>query len=128
MIQELHREAENERQHYLTFTAIRKLSHMDKFLVYLGQGFFFNFYLSMYFLFPKVAHRFVGYLEEEAVDSYDCFEREILAGNIENVEAPQIAIEYWNLPDNARLIDVVRAVRCDEAAHRDSNHGFADSM
>lgn len=92
----------------------------------MARPFFFNFYILFYFLFPKTAHRFVGYLEEEAIRSYDAFELEIKRGKIENVPAPQIAIEYWQLPANARLIDVVRAVRADEAAHRDTNHGMAD--
>lgn len=125
VIQKLLREAENERQHFLTFLELRKCNVLDKALIRLGQAFFFNFYLVYYFLFPKAAHRFVGYLEEEAVRSYDSFEEEIKLGNIENVAAPQIAIEYWKLPANARLIDVVRAIRADEAEHRDANHLLA---
>lgn len=42
--------------------------------------------------------------------------------------APAIARRYWNLPDNARLRDVVLVVRADEIHHRDVNHGFADEL
>lgn len=70
----------------------------------------------------------VGYLEEEAVISYTRFLEEIDAGRIENIAAPDIAIEYWNLSPNARLRDVVLAVRADEAAHRDVNHHLADRI
>lgn len=125
-IHKLLKEAENERQHLLTFMALKKCSVLDRLLIRLGQAFFFNFYFAFYFLFPRTAHRFVGYLEEEAIRSYDCFEKEIVDGKIENVPAPQIAVEYWKLPEDAKLLDVVRAIRADEAAHRDANHSMAD--
>jgi ubiquinol oxidase len=35
---------------------------------------------------------------------------------------------YWSLPPDARLSDVIIAVRADEAGHRDVNHGFADQL
>ncbi|TBU07640.1 alternative oxidase [Hamiltosporidium magnivora] len=127
-IQKLLLEAENERQHLLTFLEISKPSFLDTLVIYTGQIFFFSFYFIFYFLFPKSAHRFVGYLEEEAIRSYDMFEEEIKNKNIENVFAPKRAILYWNLPHKARLIDVVRAVRADEAAHRDTNHAFANEL
>jgi ubiquinol oxidase len=44
------------------------------------------------------------------------------------VPAPRIAIDYWKLPQDARLRDVIIAVRADEAKHRDMNHGFADAL
>ena len=40
----------------------------------------------------------------------------------------RIAIQYWNLPADARLRDVILAVRADEAGHRDVNHRFADEL
>ncbi|KAF7683592.1 Ubiquinol oxidase [Astathelohania contejeani] len=126
-IKALLEEAENERQHLLTFIEIGKPSFLDRVMIRFGQYVFFNWYMLFYMLFPRVAHRFVGYLEEEAIHSYNGFEEEILNGNIENVPAPQIAIDYWKLPSNSRLIDVVRAVRLDEAHHRDTNHRFANN-
>ena len=63
-----------------------------------------------------------------AVISYTHYLAEIDAGRHENVAAPPLAVEYWNLPAGARLRDVVRAVRDDEAKHRDLNHAFADSL
>ena len=49
---------------------------------------------------------------------------EVEQGRLENVPAPKIAIDYWNLPAYARLADVIRVVREDEAGHRDVNHKF----
>lgn len=60
--------------------------------------------------------------------SYTAYLAEIDAGRVENVPAPQRAIAYWRLPADARLRDVVVAVREDEAGHRDVNHGFADAL
>lgn len=42
--------------------------------------------------------------------------------------APEIAIDYWHLPANATLRDVIIAVRKDEAGHRDANHQFANNF
>jgi ubiquinol oxidase len=64
----------------------------------------------------------VGYLEEEAIHSYTEFLKELDKGNIKNVPAPAIAIDYWRLPPNSTLRDVVEVVRADEAHHRDVNH------
>ena len=44
----------------------------------------------------------------------------------EDVPAPQIAIDYWRLAPSAKLIDVIRAVRADEATHRFVNHSLAN--
>jgi ubiquinol oxidase len=86
------------------------------------QGVFFNAYFLGYLISPKFAHRMTGYLEEEAIHSYTEFLNDIEAGKIENVPAPAIAIDYWRLPANATLKDVVTVVRADEAHHRDVNH------
>ena len=88
---------------------------------------FFTAYTTAYIISPRVAHRVVGYLEEEAIHSYTQFLEEIDAGRIENVPAPAIAIDYWRLPKDARLREVVVAVRADEAHHRDVNHYAAVS-
>ena len=82
----------------------------------------------LYLLWPRVTHRFVGYLEEEAIISYTDYIADIDAGKIANVAAPQFAIDYWQLSPDARLREVVAAVRRDEAKHRDVNHGFADEL
>lgn len=47
---------------------------------------------------------------------------------MENVPAPAIAIDYWRLPANATLKDVVTVVRADEAHHRDVNHFASVSL
>ena len=94
----------------------------------LVQGVFFNCYFVLYLVSPRTAHRVVGYFEEEAVVSYTAFLKEIDSGKIENIPAPAIAIEYWNLPKKARLRDVVIATRTDEENHRDVNHGFANEL
>ena len=60
--------------------------------------------------------------------SYTQYLAEVDAGRLENVPAPQIAIDYWQLPQNARLRDVILAVRADEAEHRDVNHYFVSEL
>ena len=119
-------EAENERMHLMTFIEIAKPNAVERLLVLVAQAIFWNLFFIIYVLFPRTAHRIVGYFEEEAVYSYTEYLREIDSGKIPNTPAPQIAIDYWKLGQGATLRDVVIAVREDEAKHRDVNHQFAD--
>ena len=127
-IRELLDEAENERMHLMTFVQIAQPTVFERFVIMVTQAVFYNFYFFLYLFAPKVAHRVVGYFEEEAVTSYTQYLEEIDAGRHENVPAPQIAIDYWNFAPDARLRDVVLVVRQDEAGHRDRNHHFADAL
>ncbi len=127
-IRELLEEADNERMHLMTFVQVAQPTTFERFVVMITQAIFYNFYFLLYLFAPRTAHRVVGYFEEEAVISYTHYLGEIDAGRQENVAAPQIAIDYWNLPADATLRDVVLVVREDEAGHRDRNHKFADQM
>jgi ubiquinol oxidase len=119
-------EAENERMHLMTFIEISKPTVFERAIVLMAQLIFWHLYFLIYVLFPRTAHRIVGYFEEEAVYSYTEYLNEIDAGRIENIAAPHIAIEYWSLATNATLRDVVIAVRKDEEEHRDVNHQIAN--
>lgn len=127
-IRELLDEAENERMHLMTFIEIAQPSRFERAIIMIGQAIFYNAYFWLYLFTPRIAHRIVGYLEEEAVVSYTQYLAEIDAGRVENVAAPVIARDYWKLPEDARLRDVVIAVRADEAGHRDRNHQMADEL
>jgi ubiquinol oxidase len=118
-------EAENERMHLMTFIEIAKPNWFERYLVLFAQAVFWNVFFVIYVFFPRTAHRIVGYFEEEAVYSYTEYLKEIDEGRTPNIPAPQIAIDYWKLPANATLRDVVLVVREDEAGHRDANHAFA---
>lgn len=121
-------EAENERMHLMTFIHIAQPTRLERLVVVLAQGFFYNLYFLIYLTSPKTAHRITGYLEEEAIHSYSEYLEHIDAGVCANVAAPGIAIDYWKLAADARLRDVIVAVRRDEARHRDVNHAFADAL
>ena len=118
-------EAENERMHLMTFIAVCKPSAFERFMVLMAQWLFYLFFLALYLVSSKTAHRLVGYFEEEAVISYTSYLAEIDAGRHPNPPAPEVAKRYWRLPDDATLRDVVLVVRADEAHHRDVNHWFA---
>lgn len=120
-------EAENERMHLMTFIEIAQPSWFERMIVLIAQGAFFFGYGFIYLISPITAHRIVGYFEEEAVYSYTQYLKQIDDGKVENVAAPKSAIDYWGLPADARLRDVVIAVRADEAGHRDVNHALADA-
>ncbi len=121
-------EAENERMHLMTFIEIARPSRLERLLILIVQGVFYNFFFLLYMVAPRTAHRVVGYLEEEAVYSYTEYLAGVDDGSFANVPAPKLAIDYWNLSADARLRDVIIVVREDEAQHRDVNHEFADQL
>ena len=121
-------EAENERMHLMIFVNIAKPTAMERFVILIAQFTFIMLYLFIYIISKRTAHRIVGYFEEEAVFSYTEFLNEIDSGKIKNEPAPEIAINYYNLPLHATLRDVVLRVREDEAGHRDVNHSYANIL
>jgi len=127
-IRELLDEAENERMHLMTFIHVAQPNLFERLLIMVAQAIFYNFYFFLYLFAPRTAHRVVGYFEEEAVISYTHYLEQIDQGLLPNEAAPQIAIDYWKLPADARLRDVILKVREDEAGHRDRNHYFSDAL
>ena len=121
-------EASNERMHLMTFIKIAKPTYIERIIIMIAQFIFILMYLFVYLISQRTAHRIVGYFEEEAVISYTEYLKEIEEGKIENIKAPEIAINYWNLPLNSTLKDVVKVIRDDEAGHRDVNHSFANIL
>jgi len=126
MIQELLDEAVNERKHLMFFIEIAQPNWFERRLIFVAQFVFFIFYAFMYIFFTRTAHKMIAYFEEEAVRSYNNYLEMIKNEQIENVPAPQIAIEYYGLKKHASLIDLVQCVRDDEAKHAEANHRFAD--
>lgn len=119
-------EAENERFHLLAFIELYQPKWYERWIVLLAQGIFFNVYFLAYLANPKICHRIVGYLEEEACVSYTEFLKMIDDGSYENKDIPEWTKEYWKLSDDAKLRELVYAIREDEAGHRDVNHDFAE--
>ena len=121
-------EAENERMHLMIFIRIAKPNWLERWAIITAQFIFWHFYMFLYIFFPQCAHRMVGFFEEQACISYTEYLKEIDEGRTENIKAPKIAIDYYNLPKDAKLRDVVIAVRKDEEGHRDVNHDMADQI
>ncbi len=121
-------EAENERMHLMTFIAIANPSWFERMVILIVQWFFYVGFFFLYLIAPKTAHRLVGYFEEEAVLSYTLYLEEIDAGRHPNVPAPEVALRYWDLPEDTMLREVIEIIRADEAHHRDTNHYMADNL
>ena len=68
----------------------------------------------------------MGYLEEEAVLTYTIAIKDLEDGKLpkwEKLEAPEMAIKYWNMPEGHRTMrDLLLYIRADEAKHREVNH------
>jgi ubiquinol oxidase len=125
-IQELLDEATNERKHLMFFMEVVHPSILERIIIIIAQFVFWHYYLVLYILFPKTAHRMTGYFEDEAVRSYTTYLELIGSGEIENVPAPQIAIEYYGLLPDAKLSDMIKYVRQDEMHHAEVNHKYAE--
>jgi hypothetical protein len=123
-------EAENERMHLLIFMSLKQPGPLMRAMVLGAQGVFFNLFFVSYLISPRTCHRFVGYLEEEAIKTYTGLLHDIrenaLLGEWQTKTAPAIARKYYKLPDTATLEHIVLCIRADEANHRDVNHTFAE--
>lgn len=128
-IRHLLEEAENERMHLFIFLNIKQPGVFLKSAIFTTQFVFFGAFFAAYLLSPTACHRFVGYLEEEAVKTYTHCLKDLDDGKLkfwEKKPAPKEAISYYDLPDDATFRDVILAVRADESMHRGTNHFFAD--
>nr|UNU90929.1 alternative oxidase [Oncomelania hupensis] len=121
-------EAENERMHLMTALQLKQPSWFFRTAVIGSQGVFVTLFSIWYVISPRFCHRFVGYLEEEAVKTYSKCLEDIRGGPMKHwqtVPAPEVAIRYWKLPEDAKMVDVILAIRADEAHHRVVNHTLA---
>lgn len=123
-------DAFNERMHLLTFMKMAEPGRFMKFMVMGAQGVFSNAFFLAYLASPATCHRFVGYLEEEAVRTYTLAISDLDKGRIpewNNMIAPDIAVKYWNMPEGNRTMrDLLLYVRADEAKHREIHHTFGN--
>ena len=127
-IREMLAEAENERMHLMFFIEIAKPNLFERILVISAQGIFMTFYIFMYIFFPRTSHRMIGYFEDEAVKSYTEYLELVKSGKVLNIKAPQISIDYYKLPKDARLSDLIISVRNDEMHHSEVNHNYANNL
>ena len=124
-IRELLAEAENERMHLMFFIEIAKPNWVERWLVLIAQFTFSLFYLVLYLVDNRTAHKMVAYFEEEAVVSYTEYLELVESGAMENVAAPQLAIDYYGMNANAKLADLIKHVRADEQHHSEVHHRYA---
>ena len=125
-IREMLAEAENERMHLMFFIEIAKPNWFERYLVLFAQLIFMLFYFVLYVIDYKTAHRMIAYFEEEAVKSYTDYLGLVESGEVENVPAPRLAIQYYEMGSNAKLSDLIRHVRADEQHHSEVNHKYAN--
>lgn len=124
-------EAENERMHLLVCLKMFNASPLTRGLVLAAQLTITPFFFVTYTINPKAAHRFVGYLEETACETYKNIIIQTstpgtpLHSAWSDLPAPKIALGYWKLPPTAMWVDVLKCMFADECNHRDVNHTFS---
>lgn len=121
-------EAQNERAHLFAWLEVLKPNWTQRALILAVQGIFFSGFLSAYIIAPKTCHRFVGYLEEEAYKTYTHLLHQIDSGKVKNIPAPQLALDYWGLPEGSTMRDMTVVIREDEADHARVNHTMANAL
>lgn len=145
-IHSLLEEAENERMHLFFFLKEKEPSIPFRMAIAGAQGTFWLFNFFGYLISPRFMHRFVGYIEEEAVHTYSIILRDIdrgltpaddrnTASNLpanhishwRTKPAPKDYIRYYDLHPTATYRDVVLCIRADELSHREHNHMYADA-
>ncbi|KAL5562881.1 hypothetical protein UlMin_032628 [Ulmus minor] len=109
-IKALLEEAENERMHLMTMVECVQLKCLfQRLLCALST--------------LSEAHTHGGWLSRRgSIHSYTEYLKDLNDGKIKNVPAPAIAIDYWKLPRDAILKDVITVICTDEAHHQDVNH------
>lgn len=129
-IESLLEESYNERMHLLVFLKMQRPGPFMRFMVLGAQGVMCNALFFSYLISPRTVHRFVGYLEEEAVITYTRQIKDLEEGRLpkwQNLEVPEIAVEYWNMPEGHRTMkDLLLYIRADESKHREVNHTFGN--
>jgi hypothetical protein len=133
-IKTLLEESYNERMHLLTFIQLASSSASTakssstapattasslfmRTAILCAQGIFYNTMFVAYLISPRVCHRFVGYLEEEAVHTYTRCLRELDAGLLPRwtdpgFTVPEMAVRYWAMPEGRRgMRDLILYIR-----------------
>ena len=85
---------------------------------------------EIFFIKPLVKRqiydKMIHYFEEEAVKSYTEYLKMVESGEVENVPAPQLAIDYYKMKKNAKLSDLIKKVRADEQHHSKINLKYSE--
>jgi len=114
--------------HLMFFIEIAQPNKLERGLIIAAQLMFWHFYLVLYLISPRTAHMMTHYFEEEAVKSYTEYLDLIYREEIEDVPAPQLAIEYYGMDADARLSNMVQHIRADEQKHSKVNLEYANVL
>jgi hypothetical protein len=124
-------EAENERMHLIVCMSFFEAGPLTRLVVSAGQLAMTPFLAGLYLVRPQLLHRFVGYLEETAVHTYTNIVNTAqepgtkLNAEWKDVVAPEVAIRYWEMPEDSMWVDCLKRMLADESHHRDVNHALA---
>ena len=111
--------------HLMFFIDIAKPNIVERWLVLFAHMVFMLFYFVIYIIDFKTAHRMIAYFEQEAVKSYTDYLKLVESGEVENIPAPQLAIDYYKMKKNAKLSDLIKKVRADEEHHSKVNMEYS---
>lgn len=128
LIEDLLGEASNEHLHLLVLRRVTTLSWYGKAAIWKMQFIYTPLYRLLFICSPSIALRTVAYAQERLAGIYADWLLSLMCGASANTDAPQIAIQYWNLGDDATLIELANMLIADTAKNRDRNHQIADNI
>lgn len=121
-IQQMLDEAANERMHLMIILQVVQPTFFERLLILFAQLVFTVAYSLLYLLSRRTAHKMISLFEKEAVKSYTKYINLVKSGQIADVAAPQIAIDYYKLdPETNTFVDVLFKIRTDEQRHEKEN-------
>ncbi|KAI7978807.1 hypothetical protein LOK49_Contig766G00001 [Camellia lanceoleosa] len=109
----------------MTFVEIANLLWYERALVFAVQKVFFNAYFMAYLASPKLVHCIVGYLQEEALNSYTEFWNDLEKAMWKTCMHQLLLLIIGNCRRN-RLSEMLSQSLEDEVHHRDLNHSTSD--
>ncbi|HXK37903.1 MAG TPA: alternative oxidase [Candidatus Paceibacterota bacterium] len=125
-IEDLLGEASSEHLHLLVLKRVQTLSWLGRTAIWKMQFIYVPLFRLLYIISPSAAHRLIAYSEERLAGIYADWLLELLCGASENAPAPLVAIQYWELGEEATLVELVNVLIADTAKNRDRNHAIAD--
>ncbi|ETO59491.1 hypothetical protein F444_22164 [Phytophthora nicotianae P1976] len=115
-------ESKNERIHQLIFLEMKEPGWLTRMTVFAVQAVTFPAFALAYMVSPRTHQRFVEFLEDEAVKTYTYLLEDMEHGHLDEwciTTAPLTGRNYYDLPDDAKVYDMIKCILEDEARNRD---------
>ncbi|KAK1932319.1 Alternative oxidase [Phytophthora citrophthora] len=112
---------ENERIHMQIFLSMKQGGLGFQAAMLAAQSVFFPVFFLTYMVSPNTCHRFVDFVEQEAVKTYTYLLEDMEHGHLDEwcaITAPLIGRSYYDLPDDAKVYDMIKCIRAEKLSRK----------